>query len=342
MSKTIKEIGSDFWDIPISAEDNKLFNNVTWYISGRSALRAIIKQIKAEHHLDTLKVALPSFLCETMIMPLDIEKIDYSFYNVSFNNHELSFDFSNTNDCNVVLVLDYFGYESKVKYDFNNKIVIRDLTHSVFIKKYNDADYYFGSLRKWAGFIGAGFAYSKNGPLLNSPEYKENDFFDIKKQAINIKADYISGHIASKEYLPLFLKAEKMLDKCDIESCDKKDIESAKRLDVDLIKKTRRENALVLINGLKDHCVFDCLSENDCPLCVPILYKNRDELREFLISRNIYCPVHWPKPSQINDCSSQYLYENELSLVCDQRYKKEDMLEVVKAIKEFVENDKNA
>ena len=59
------EIGSEFWDIPVSEERNDLFPNYTqWYLSGRSALQAIIKELQNLH-----TVAMPSWCCDSMVKP---------------------------------------------------------------------------------------------------------------------------------------------------------------------------------------------------------------------------------------------------------------------------------
>ena len=50
------EIGSEFWDVPQSNIENGIFPKFTqWFISGRSALQAIIKELK-----DCRTIAMPS------------------------------------------------------------------------------------------------------------------------------------------------------------------------------------------------------------------------------------------------------------------------------------------
>ena len=50
-----KEIGSEFWDVPVHELNNKLFNEDTaWFLSGRSALRAIIQNIKKKQKISDL------------------------------------------------------------------------------------------------------------------------------------------------------------------------------------------------------------------------------------------------------------------------------------------------
>ena len=335
----MKEIGSEFWDIPIGTEKNSLLKNATWFISGRAAFRAILKQILLEKSADAIKVALPSYLCESMIEPLEKEKIAYRFYPVAIVNHALQYDFSSISDCNIVVILDYFGFETLNVNPPQGKIIIRDLTHSIFTKKYDDADYYFGSLRKWAGFISGGFAFRKGGAIIEPTGYNET-YNSLRKQAMSLKSGYISNKTESKSYLELFHNAEALLDDCEILSCESSDIESFRALDMEHLKNVRRENAQILIDGLREYCLFKEIKDNDCPLCVPILYEKRDELRNYLIADQIYCPIHWPKPSKVDNALSTELYKKELSLVCDQRYTKEDMARAINAVLTFIKKNK--
>ena len=74
------------------------------------------------------------------------------------------------------------------------------------------------------------------------------------------------------------------------------------------------------------------------PLFVPVLVPEgrRDALRKHLIQNEIYCPVHWPLTEHHKiDQRSAAIYENELSLVCDQRYGAADMERIVKTVKNF-------
>ena len=73
------------------------------------------------------------------------------------------------------------------------------------------------------------------------------------------------------------------------------------------------------------------------PVLVP--YGKRDELRKYLIENEIYCPVHWPESKYHKlDERTEYIYQNELSLVCDQRYTESDMNRIVEVIKTYMEN----
>ena len=94
-----------------------------------------------------------------------------------------------------------------------------------------------------------------------------------------------------------------------------------------------------LMQAFADQLIFPTLTEDDCPMFVPILVPEgkRNELRRYLIQRDIYCPVHWPVSPyhKLQKGPETDLYDNELSLVCDQRYTERDMLRMVEAIHEF-------
>ena len=114
--------------------------------------------------------------------------------------------------------------------------------------------------------------------------------------------------------------------------------ELAQKLDVAEIRHRRRENAAVLLEAFSDIALFPALREEDCPLFVPILVPDgkRDELRRYLIQNAIYCPVHWPlTDDHIADPQTLQIYQNGLSLLCDQRYGAADMARIVETVKTF-------
>lgn len=61
---------------------------------------------------------------------------------------------------------------------------------------------------------------------------------------------------------------------------------------------------------------------------MPVIVENgiRDILREYLIVNGIYCPIHWPLTQMHNiSADERRIYDEELSLLCDQRYNVTDM-----------------
>ena len=332
------EIGSEFWDVPIGNVPNGLFEEPTrFFLSGRAGLSFIIKDIFARQSVTT--AALPSWCCDSMILPFLEAGLEVKFYTVLPCDGGVVQRYEEAEDCDIILDMDYFGYDSSsVARNFRG-VVIRDLTHSFFSRNYDDADYYFGSMRKWAGFYTGGFARKANGDFITaSSQETDCEYVALRKSAMAKKREYILGNTNSKDYLETFGIAEERLEKTDILGAVPEDVEKMKLMDLQLVKKRRRDNAEYLLKQFSDIAVFPSLSGNECPLFVPILVPDgkRNELRRYLIENEIYCPVHWPLSEyhRITEKAKE-IYDNELSLVCDQRYELSDMERVAETIKNF-------
>ena len=328
------EIGSEFCNVPVVEKNNELFHETTqWYISGRSALKAIISELS-----DCKTVAMPSWCCDSMIKPFVEAGFDINFYAVAFNDgliQELSFD------SDVLFLIDYFGYtDSKIDLSAYKGIIIRDVTHSILSGSYSDADYYFGSLRKWCGFWTGGYAWTNDGHSLDNGMDCDDDYVALRNQAMMQKSEYIEGIRKDKNYLKIFEDAEDKLECFKIRRAADRDVSLAKRLDIDLIKDRRRRNAEILRSSFPEIIMFQEISSTDTPMFVPVLVNDnkRDELRHYLIEHEIYCPVHWPVSQyHVLNERTNYIYLNELSLVCDQRYSENDMDRIVETIKVYME-----
>ncbi len=334
----MKEIGSEFWNIPISnkAKTFILPNSMRWFLSGRGALEHIIADIKAV--FGATSVAMPSWCCDSMIVPFLKNGITVRFY--TFNNAE------NIPECDILFSMEHFGYMRQQRtIDFQG-IVIHDITHSMFsgntgMKKIKNAktEYLFGSLRKWAGFKTGGFVVKLNDNfVLDVPTLANDAYVTLRTQAMLEKEKYILGKTDSKNYMKLFSKAEEMLDFDASGVAAEEDVFKAITLDVELIRKRRKENAEQLLTVVSDIAIYPEIRENDCPFFVPIRLKKemRNELRKHLIEHNVFCPVHWPltKYHAITDKQRQ-IYDEELSLVCDQRYTTDDMDYICELISDF-------
>lgn len=336
----IDEIGSEFWNVPITNRCTSIWpEHIQWYLSGRSALQAIIDDIK-----NIQSIAMPSWCCHTMLKPFVDRKIKVCFYPVYYEDGRLIQE--PIHSCDALFLLDYFGYTADAPDLSHYKgITIRDITHSVFSVSYSDADYYFGSLRKWCGVRTGGYAWTGDGHLLPEGDSDDGGYALLREKAMQMKDFYINRYVnhngeqaAGKKYLEIFEEAENLLDHCGITSAERRDIELAERLDLDFIRSQRRINARILMDAFPEMLIFKELREKDCPLFVPILVPGgrRDEIRRYLTGKDIYCPAHWPLSENHRlDCREKKLYEQELSLVCDQRYTEKNMQRMIEAIKEF-------
>ena len=189
--KIRKEIGSEYWDIPRGNAD--IFpKGTTWFLSGRSALSFIICDIKKKHNVKC--AALPVWCCDSMIIPFVREGIEVLFYDKAIPK------------CDILLTMEYFGFIRNKPIDFDG-IVIYDVTHSMFshnmgIKRGNAKDeYFFGSLRKWAGFKTGGFAGRFEGEFgIEISNATDEDYIKLRTRAMSEKEKYLSGKREDKEY----------------------------------------------------------------------------------------------------------------------------------------------
>jgi len=330
----MREIGSEFWDIPLGQEDNGLFPGDTrWYISGRSALKAVISDLRG-----CRSVAVPSWCCGSMVKPFTDAGMRVAFYPVRRDGGLVQ---EPALDCDALFLMDYFGYESDVSdYSSFRGVRIRDVSHAVFSSFRQDADYYFGSLRKWCGIRTGGYAWTRDGHLLTAGGAPDEAYCRLREEAMARKARYIAGETDDKGFLEVYGEAEEMLDGFGILAADPEDAARAFKLDVGFIQRRRRENAEILYEAVGEWAVFPREKMSACPMFVPILVPEgkRDTLRSELTQRGIYCPVHWPDGGAFPlDEEEKFLYDNGLSLVCDQRYGPEDMERIADTVREFRE-----
>lgn len=113
-----------------------------------------------------------------------------------------------------------------------------------------------------------------------------------------------------------------------------------RQTNIEELKQIRRTNAAYIHENLSELSFLHSITENAVPLFVPVVFDNkvlRDTVRNHLISKQIYCPIHWPKSDYVpSDFSANVLYDRELSLICDQRYGVNEMKIQIEAIKQII------
>lgn len=343
------EMGSEFSYIgnTITGEGIQLPIDVVDYIftfSGRTSISLVL-----EKELNISKVLLPVYCCDSMIEPFRKRNIEIDYYDGLLSAFEGKIE--NLMGVDAILWCNYFGYSIKMPdlTEFKNRggIIIEDITHSFFSKKqYNkQSDYLVASLRKWGPVLCGGYFASRKGRLdVHDLKGVDQDFLLKKKNAMISKAKYLQDTSCNNksQYLSEFSWCNDWLainyEKLQI---DFESREYFRKLDQKSIVDKRRFNAHIIYDNLKDISGIKFLFPEEvleCPLFVPICVckEYRDELRKTLIKNGIYCPVHWPRPNE--KCRSD-LYATELSLICDQRYGRDDMIRMTNVIRDFLENE---
>ncbi len=347
------EIGSEFW----LEEYKKLNNNYVQkqneilLMSGRTAIDFAIEILQKKIE----KVYMPSYCCDSMLVPFLDKKIEIEFYDVIFENGRIMYNIDLNKECDLFFGMNYFGFSScnmdnYIDYFHNRGItIIEDGTHSFLSeRKYNKkSDIVIASLRKWFPIISGSVLIVNNQNLID--KMKENgkalvenlEYTKIKEEAMYEKEKYIhkKEQIEKNVFLDKFKNANEILKQhYKNYKIDEKSKEILENLDIDDIKAIRRKNAKIIYDFLKKQKEYKYLSEidyeKDCPLFIPIFMdeEKRSKLRSNLIQNNIYLPIHWPIPKEIQKAEQTKIYKMELSLICDQRYLEKDIEHYLKLL----------
>lgn len=367
------EIGSEYWKY-----DGKLDKNNTdfwnfgrdnkFLLSGRSAIFYVLKNILEKKNVK--KVYFPSYSCTSMIQAFEDLGIQIVYYDVYYNEG-LKYNINLDEECDIFFAMNYFGYsesnmEKYIKY-FKEKdiIIIEDITHSILSQKKfsNYSDYLIASLRKWFPISSGGLAVCVNKNFeIELPENTNIYMVNEKKLAMKNKSEYIKNiniqkdisnfgneiqektksnlKNAKQEFLNQYAESGKVLEEDYQDYCiDKESLEILMGIDLQEIINKRKENVELIYKELKEKSnikfLFNRYNKNDCLLFVPIILENkiRNNLRRYLIDNKIYLPVHWPLNDKINN-----IFDNELSLICDQRYNKDEISYYLNFIKKYMIN----
>ena len=349
------EIGSYFWidENPVEKKSHEKAmdwlpncEDAAYTLSGRGAISAALSDILSNRQVK--KAYVPSYCCISMIEPFINQGIKVKFYEVDYCDGKFEYKIDEKNDCDVALVMDYFGLrrneanEAIVRLKRSGAVVIEDITHSLLqVVGYSvESDYVVASLRKWFAIPAGGWIGKRNGKLKVKPNVNSDHAVEKKIRGMQEKWAYVTGKSVEKEnYLTLQATFDTDLIHLDrMLTIDSFSLGILDETDIEAVVASRRENVRLLLEGLKglDGKVLSLpvvdLSR-DVPLFLPIFLKteDRDALRTYLIGRGIYCPIHW---SEVMGAPVG-VRKNELSLVCDQRYGAGDMCQIVYCIREW-------
>lgn len=339
MTRDLKyPIGGEFW-FEDKFQDKNIFNDIesqgVILSGGDSAIRFILNEVSFK--CDEV-IALPSYLCPTIVKLIENLKIKYKFYNI---NKDLSIDMESIENLiskyniKAVFFIDYFGfYHSEITRKFlknlksKNILLIEDAVQKFWLK-YEDkfiGDYVFNSYRKFLPIDGSLVLFNKDKSLNNTNSSNKNDklvefkkineslkyiegnddYFQFMEKARDVKTKFILEGIGNENaYLNLFDKAHKAYyERKNIFKINPKHKIYLNYFPVNKLLKKRNENYKYLFENLKNikEITFLNHSENlydNTPLVFPILIKNREYIKKQLMKRNIYIPVHWDLSNEV-------------------------------------------
>ena len=314
--------------------------------SGRSALRLALSDWR-RRCASTPTVWLPSYVCASVTSCVATLGLGMRFYADRPGDRGWSEQPTPAAD-DIVLVIHYMGAINRAACRWLDALparhwgLIEDCVQAPYSAGAGSrGDYAIASLRKWwpapdGAVVGA------NRPLVGAQLSAPNEEYVSKRVA----AKLMRGRGSESKYLQWIDEGEQALAHGEprrvswistllLGSCDPAAAAAA-----------RRRNWRTLLEGLRTHQVvrpvFAKLDDQEVPLGFPVLVRHgwRDGLRGFLVSRRVYCPIHWRLPPGV-PAEDQALSEETLTIPIDQRYQPADMTRVLADIEEFVSGNEH-
>lgn len=338
--------GNEIPELPIAKRDH-LF--AQYFNTGRTAIEALLRRLKQQ---GCQNIWLPSFLCDSVRDAAVRAQMKLQFYRVET---DLSVDITTIRavEKDIVYVVQFFG--KRINNDFlelikklksRRIIVIEDISLSLLSYDYGFVgfgDYIIGSLRKW-------FPITDGGILLS---HKEEMDYELADASNNYTINYFIAQILKDYYLKngkkedikeIFLSYNDEGIHClfqdyTLRSISRISTDLLRGLDYKKIQETRIDNYDYLndlLNNIPQLKVLVDRHGTMTPLGMVILSEDRDALLKFLISKDIYCNVHWRNnQSTINYEASEYLAARCITIPCDQRYGHREMDYIFDTIRKF-------
>lgn len=326
--KYLSKPGANY-SFPKSINDFKL----NYYQSGVDAMADIILEINKSTALK--RVFFPTHYCQATI---DLVRLKTAIIGYSEERYTKFSELDKLSGRDAVFVF-YLNRFNKTLQDTAMKIVrnfgvtiIEDFVQCP-LDIIKSVSYSFNSLRKFCSLdIAIAYLMQKSSDTVK----KETKYLALREEAKKIKSEYLKSDNGSLEgiYLDLFRKAEKALSTRTVNQGNDREKRKLEKIDLIRIKKQRSINYLNLDKELGN--VKEVKVLNGEYMFYMVCVKRRDELKQYLSSFMIFCPVHW------NDSLDIGFRQKSLSLPVDHRMNKQDIRRLALAIKDFYSNaDKN-
>ena len=254
----------------------------------------------------------------------------------------------NIENNSIVFVSNYFGLsdESQIlklleneKNSGKNIVVIYDITQSLFATKNSSVvDFFVASARKWLPIPDGAFV-SCDQKFDADFERTPNEMVKNFVHASVLKFFKKKTGYTPKEYRKLFVEAEEKLSQLKgFKQISEYSENYINNFDFSVLGQ-RKQNYNQLLKLLNNKNITPCFNEKikgeKIPFTMPILCKNRDDLRCSLMQNQVYCAIHWNQDFMPNEAKNKDYSEQILSIPIDERYSTEDMKVLAKILNKF-------
>jgi hypothetical protein len=283
---------------------------INYTFGGYYSLLAILDHLRSVFDEDA-EVLLPSYLCQSILLPFKSRNIKYNFYRVDQNlyvdiSHLLSLINKNVK---AILFIDYFGASQKERLtttiDFLNSkniFIIQDMVQCLYLDKDKMfGDYIFNSFRKFFPLEGS-VLFSKKEISINFSKRTCSKFVLNKRMGQLLRYIHVNyGIFSSSSFLKFLKTADENYYDEHIYKMSKTSRAILKKFDIDLLIKAHKKYYQYLLNNFGNYVPELLNNLRFVPLGFVIVVPERDVLRKKLFLENIYPPVHWVLSDEIDD-----------------------------------------
>lgn len=271
------------------------------------------------------KVFVPYYTCEAVMEPINKLGVPYEFYNIDIH-FEIRGRFTIKAD-EALLYTNYFGlkqhYVEQLAEKEGSRLIV-DNTQAFYAKPLAGIDTFY-TCRKFFGVADGAYLYTDK---LLDEDFEQDESYD--RMAHLLKRIDLSAEQGFAD----FRKVDDDLDNQPIRRMSKLTQRIMQSIDYEAAAKKRRENYLFLQEALgKENNIELPLDEDAVPMVYPFLVPIK-EIREKMIKNKIFVARYWPNVLDwTTDKDIEYLLACQLQpLPIDQRYGRNEMIEIVKHI----------
>lgn len=308
------EIGG-FFEFGLSRLNQFPYPMATQYNSARSAFYDLLKNTIIE------KIWMPRFICDSMIEPLNLLKVEICFYDINSDFSPVLPEILMPNE--YLLYVNYFGLctsvQTKILQKYSGKQIIFDHSQAFFVQPL-DCYATIYSPRKFLPVAEGGLLFTNQNII---PEYYERTAEDMVKQ---YQHAFLRSVSTANHAYNVFQENERAFEDCLPRRISKITEQMLESFDYVNFKEQRLKNFKFLhsqlgeINQLK----ID-IEDIESPLTYPLLVDKK--LSNILIQSKVYSPTYWLDSLKRvkKDSFENNFISNVTHLICDQRYGEKEM-----------------
>ncbi|SFD93072.1 hypothetical protein SAMN05660831_02631 [Thiohalospira halophila DSM 15071] len=324
--QTEKEAIGGYLELDLPSGVGTLNERALLYQSGRAAFRALLQTVRPS------RVFVPRLICNSMISPLQEERIEYLWYDL--DDQLMPREKVVLEEGEIMLYVNYFGVcQNQVKEileNFRPEQVVFDFSQSLFERPVTEALATIYSPRKFLGVPDGGMLVTSSevDPPIEVDDGSLGRMTHLLKRLYSTPEegyyDYVQAEKGLEDSTPRRMSGltRRLLDSIDINSIREKRLVNFSHLEERL--------------GPRNRFRADD-SQSESPLCYPLAV-DVPGLREHLLAHRIFVPTYWrDSEERVESAFGKKMIDGLLPLPVDQRYGEKDMDALVSLIDEFLE-----